>query len=270
MLVIKNEVDFPHFKYLVNEFRRVQVSRFPIEVVVSNEGMVIGFVDSRFPTDRFNVSNMLAMLYVESNTNEKPTITIESRLINNEKFASHNDKFRTRSTHDLKKMFKYMKEYIKPFSGQEVAQKSLRTIDNEFDSWQSKADWALRETLNHVSKDEWMEGIMKLQALGIEPPTKKFAELVKTAIPQYEEHKRRQAMEKPNYHIAINPDDSVVVTIMRGDDKGSSIKESLDACPLFIQQNVGMLKMVNDNERIPEVGTKVNATQFWIEGKPQE
>jgi hypothetical protein len=77
-------------------------------------------------------------------------------------------------------------------------------------------------------------------------------------------------MEKPNYHVAINPDDSVVITIMRGDDKGSSIKESLDACPLFIQQNVGMLKMVNDNERIPEVGTKVNATQFWIEGKPQE
>jgi hypothetical protein len=269
MLVLKDEVDFPQFKHLVNEFRRVQVSRFPIEVVVSNEGMMIGFVDSRFPTDRFNVSNMLAMLYVES-VEEKPTITIESRLINNEKFARHNDKFRTRSTHDLKKMFKYMKEYIKPFSGQEVAQKSLRTIDNEFDSWQNKAEWALRETLHHISNEEWMEGIVKLQALGIEPPTEKFAELAKTAIPKYEEHKRRQAMEKPNYHVAINPDDSVVITIMRGDDKGSSIKESLDACPLFIQQNVGMLKMVNDNERIPEVGTKVNATQFWIEGKPQE
>ena len=269
MLVLKDEIDFPQIKYLVNEFRRVQVSRFPIEVVAGNGGNMIGFVDSRFPTDRYSVSNMLALLYVKD-VGEKPTLTIESRLINNEKYAVHNEMYKTKSTHDLKKMFKYMKEYIKPFSGQEVAQKSLRTIDNEFDNWQSKADWALRETLNHVSKDEWMEGITKLQALGIEPPTDKFAELVKTAIPQYEEHKRRQAMEKPNYHIAMNPDDSVVVTIMRGDDKGSSIKESLDACPLFIQQNVGMLKMVDNNERIPEVGTKVNATQFWIEGKPQE
>jgi hypothetical protein len=270
MLVIKNEVDFPHFKYLVNEFRRVQVSRFPIEVVVSNEGMVIGFVDSRFPTDRFNVSNMLAMLYVESNTNEKPTITIESRLINNEKFARHNDKFCTRSTHDLKKMFKYMKEYIKPFSGQEIAQKSYRGVQHEFETWQRKAHWGVKEALNQLEPKDFMEGIAKLQALGIEPPTEKFAELAKTAIPHFEEMKRRDAMEEPNYHIAINPDDSVVVTIMRGNDKGSSIKESLDACPLFIQQNVGMLKMVNDNERIPEVGTKVNTTQFWIEGKPQE
>lgn len=270
MLVIKNEIDFPQFKHLVNEFRRVQVSRFPIEVVVSNEGMVIGFVDSRFPTDRFNVSNMLAMLYVESNTNEKPTITIESRLINNEKFASHNDKFRTRSTHDLKKMFKYMKEYIKPFSGQEIAQKSYRSIENTFDSWRSKAEWEMRESLHRLTDEDWIEGIVKLQALGIEPPTNKFAELFKTAIPQYDEHKRRQAMKKPNYHIHVNPDDSFVITIMRGEEKGSQTVESLEACPLFIQQNVGMLKMVSDGDRIPEVGTKVTATQFWIEGKPQQ
>lgn len=270
MLVLKNEVDFPQFKHLINEFRRVQVSRFPIEVVVSNEGMVIGFVDSRFPTDRFNVSNMLAMLYVESNTNEKPTITIESRLINNEKFAVHNDKFRTRSTHDLKKMFKYMKEYIKPFSGQEIAQKSYRGVQHVFEQWQTKSAWDVREALRELDWNDWMEGIGRLQALGIEPPTKKFAELARTAIPHFEEMKRINAMEEPNYHIHLNPDDSVVVTIMRGEEKGSSTKESLDACPLFIQQAVGMLRMVDDRERVPEVGTKVSNTEFWIEGKPQE
>jgi hypothetical protein len=269
MLVLKDEGIFPQLKHLVNEFRRVQVSRFPIEVITQDGGMILGFVDSRFPTDRFNVSNMLAMLYVE-NTGEKPTLTIESRLINNEKFAVHNDKYRTRSTHDIKKMFKYMKEYIKPFSGQEIAQKSYRGVQYEFDQWQTKAHWGIKEALNQLDTKDWMEGIIKLQALGIEPPTEKFAELVRTAIPQYEEYRRRQAMEEPNYHIAMNPDDSVVVTIMRGEEKGSSIKESLDACPLFIRQNIGMLKMVNDNQRIPEVGTKVNATQFWIEGKPQE
>jgi hypothetical protein len=269
MLVLKDEVEFPQLKHLINEFRRVQVSRFPIEVVVEGDGTLIGFVDSRFPTDRFNVSNMLAMLYVE-NTGEKPTIIIESRLIKNDKYAVHNDKYRTRSTHDIKKMFKYMKEYIKPFSGQEVAQKSYRGMQHEFEQWQTKAHWGIRESLRELDTKDWMEGIIKLQALGIEPPTEKFAELARTAIPQYEEHIRRQAMEEPNYHIHLNPDDSVVVTIMRGDDKGSSTKESLDACPLFIQQAVGMLRMVDDRERVPEVGTRVSPKEFWIEGKPQE
>jgi len=269
MLVIKDEVDFPQFKHLINEFRRVQVSRFPIDVVVEKSGMLIGFVDSRFPTDRFNVSNMLAMLYVE-NAEEKPTITIESRLINNEKFACHNDKFRTRSTHDLKKMFKYMKEYIKPFSGQEIAQKSYRGVQHEFEQWQMKPSWGVREAIRDLDHNDWMEGIVKLQALGIEPPTEKFAEIVRIGIPQFEEMKRREAMQEPNYNIHINPDDSVVVTIMRGDDKSSSIKESMDACPMFIQQAVGMLKMMDDRERIPEIGTKVSSKEFWIEGKPQE
>ena len=269
MLVIKNEIDFPQLKQLVNEFRRVQVSRFPIEVVTDDgSGMMVGFVDSRFPTDRFNVSNMLAMLYVES-LGEKPNIVIESRLIENEKFARHNDKFRTRSTHDLKKMFKYMKEYIKPFSGQEVAQKSYRAMQNEFDNWRRKPNWAVKEALNQLGPKDWMEGIGKLQELGV-LPTDMFAELAKTAIPHFDEMKRRDAMEEPNYHINLNPDDSVVVTIMRGEEKGSSVKESMDACPMFIQQAVGMLKMMDDRERIPEIGTKVSSKEFWVEGKPQE
>ena len=269
MLVLKNEVEFPQLKHLINEFRRVQVSRFPIEVVAITDGNTLGFVDSRFPTDRFNVSNMLAMLYVESE-GEKPTLTIESRLIKNDKYATHNDKYRTRSTHDIKKMFKYMKEYIKPFSGQEVAQKSYRGVQHDFEQWQTKSAWDVREALRELDWNDWMEGIGRLQALGIEPPTKKFAELARTAIPHFEEMKRRNAMEEPNYHIHLNPDDSVVVTIMRGEDKGSLTKESLDACPLFIQQAVGMLRMVDDRERVPEVGTRVSPKEFWIEGKPQE
>lgn len=269
MLVIKDEIEFPQFKHLVNEFRRVQVSRFPIEVVAINDGNTLGFVDSRFPTTRFNVSNMLAMLYVEY-PQEKPTITIESRLIKNDKYATHNDKYRTRSTHDIKKMFKYMKEYIKPFSGQEIAQKSYRGVQHEFEQWQTKSAWGVREALRELDHNDWMEGIVKLQALGIEPPTEKFAQLVKTAIPHFEEMKRRNAMEEPNYHIHLNPDDSVVVTIMRGEEKGSMTKESLDACPMFIQQSLGMLKMMDERSRIPEVGTKVSNTEFWIEGKPQE
>jgi len=268
MLILKDEIDFPQLKHLVNEFRRVQVSRFPIEVVASNGGTTIGFVDSRFPTDRFHVSSMLAILYVKE-VGEKPTLTIESRLINNEKFAKHNEDYHTRSTHDLKKMFKYMKEYIKPYSGQEVAQKTFRHIDNEFDSWLKKAEWDMKESLHRVTDEDWMEGITKLNELGV-LPTDKFAEIAKTAIPKYEEHKRRRSLEKPNYHIALNPDDSVVVTIMRGEEKGSSTKESLDACPLFIQQAVGMLKMVDERERVPEVGTRIGSHQFWIEGKPQQ
>lgn len=269
MLVLNNdEITVPQIKHLINEFRRVQVSRFPIEVVVQNGGNLVGFVDSRFPTDRFNVANMLAMLYVKDEHDGKTTLTIESRLINNEKYAMHNEMYKTKSTHDVKKMFRYMKDYIKPYSGQEVAHKTYRSVESDFEGWQRKAEWELKEVLHRVDYDDWMFGIKRLQELGV-LPTDKFAEIAKTGIPLFDEHKRRQALEKPNHHILINPDDSVVVTIMKGDNKGSQTLESLDACPLFIQQAVGMLKMVDERERVPEIGVRIGSHQFWVEGKPQ-
>jgi hypothetical protein len=114
-----------------------------------------------------------------------------------------------------------------------------------------------------------MEGIIRLQELGV-LPTDKFAEMAKTAIPLYNENKRIKALEKPRCHILVNPDDSVVVTLVHGENRGSQTLESLEACPLFIQQAVGMLKMVDDRQRVPEVGTRIGINQFWIEGKPQE
>jgi hypothetical protein len=39
---------------------------------------------------------------------------------------------------------------------------------------------------------------------------------------------------------------------------------------MFIQQAVGMLRMMDERSRIPEIGTKVTSKEFWVEGKPQE
>ena len=62
------ENTMPQIKDMLVELRRVQVSRFPIDVHAAvNDNNVIRFQDSRFPTDSFHFKNNIAMLRWESN-----------------------------------------------------------------------------------------------------------------------------------------------------------------------------------------------------------
>ena len=102
--------------------------------------------------------------------------------------------------------------------------------------------------------------------MGIEPQTKKFREAMTTVIPESKENKRRTDMKFDAVHIHINPDNSICLTIMKGDNRGSKIVETVDECPQYIQQALAMLKMVDDNTHIPEVGKRNNDKDFWVEG----
>ena len=265
MLNIKQEIDFPAYKWLVSEFRRGQVSRFPIDLIVNDGGIMLGFVDSRFPTDRYSVDKMVAMIYVKED-GENPTLTLESRLIENDKYARHNNDYHTKSTKDLKKMLKFMREYIKPFSGQEIAQKTYRSVEQDFDTWRSKPWRNVRMAMQELDPLDYVAEFEALALMGIEPQTKKFREAMTTVIPESKENKRRTDMKFDAVHIYVNPDNSICLTIMKGDNRGSKIVETVDECPQYIQQALAMLKMVDDNTHIPEVGKRNNDKDFWVEG----
>lgn len=266
MLTIKGEISNPQMKQLVNEFRRVQVSRFPIDVVTLGDPsqLIVGFVDSRFPTDR--TDKMLGVLYVKED-GERPTLTLDSRLIQNEKFARHNTDYHTKSTSDMKKMLKHMREFIKPFSGQEIAQRSYRGMEYTFDKWQGEPRTKIREVTQMLGMMEYVEALVGMHKTGQLEPN--IREVVEQCVPLYDDFLQRRNANMPIHHIALNPDDSVVFTIMKGQEKGSKVVESLEECALEVQQAIGMLRMMNDGDRIPYVGLKVNSNEYWVEGLPQ-
>jgi hypothetical protein len=52
-------------------------------------------------------------------------------------------------------------------------------------------------------------------------------------------------------------------------ETGAYTHDSLAAAPAFIQQQVGLLKMMDKNTHVPDVGYKSSDTEFWIEGFSQ-
>lgn len=261
-------------KDMLVQFRKVQVSRYPIELYkMSTSRDMLGLVDSRFPTDRMHRDCMVAMMWVDTAVTRKNEqvveYCIESRLIRNEKFNSNNSEYYTKRTTDPKKFFKHLKEYAKPFTYQEVALRSMRSAENKFDDWR---DSKRRDAYVSVSWEDVMEEVVKLHALGVHPQTDKFKTMYEKSLPEYLEYKEVKNKVFKRLHVLVQADGTVAVSSFADYtdvQKGSLLYEEMDHVPKHIQEQVGMLRMMATGDFVPNVGLKINEKEFWVEGLPQ-
>ena len=259
-------------KDMLVQFRKAQVSRYPIQTYMGINDNMVGFVDSRFPTTSYSKDTMLAMVWtdqVDSRSGAQVTqYTIESRLINNDKYSRHNSDFFTRKTTDPKKFFKYLKEYAKPFTYQEVALRSMRSAENKFDDWKNEK----RKEAYHTVSMNWndiMDEITKLHALGVKPQTEKFKKAYEVGIPAYEEYKGLESRNFKRIHVFTHTDGTVAISSFADYSdiqKGSTLYEEMSYIPQHIQEQVGMLRMMSVGDFVPNIGMKINDREFWVEG----
>lgn len=244
---------------LVTEFRRMQVSRFPINVEASANSSQVRFVDSRFPGG-WRADKALAILHMEGfDKNSKPIIKMTSKRICNEKYSHNNSEYHTRVSSDPKKMLKWMKEYIKPYTPFEVAERTRDRAFSAHDMWQTQASDAM-SGLNYVREAELYAEIEALLSVGVQFRTDKFRELAERGLPAYREKQARINAVKPATHVIFNPDESVAVT----DKDGATTYDSFDMVPQAIQQQVSLLRMMEADQYLPEVGIRFDTNVFWV------
>jgi hypothetical protein len=267
MLNITNPQEInPIFTQLIADFRRTQVSRFPINVTSINHGGMIIFEDSRFPSKNTKVNNIVGTLRDAGlDKNNKQTYEVRSRLINNEKYAHHNDDYHSRTTNDPKKVGKFLKDYFKPFTPMEVAGLTSRRFEAHDDEWRDEFRWKLRDVIS-VEPTEFITEIQHLTALGVEFNSDKFKRIVTEGVPMFEEHMRRKNESRKTTHVYLNPDDSVQIA----HGQFTHIYQSMDEMPEVMQQQVAMLRMVDPDTFIPEVGMKMSVNTYWIYANPEQ
>ena len=140
MLVLENieEMTDEVLKEVIIEFRKHQVSKYPITAKYVSGAGVVGFIDARFHTDRYNAKNMPCAIWWGYNRQNKLEYTIESRLINNDKYNRHNSDYHTKKTTNPKNLLKYLKEYCKPYTATEIALKTFSKARESFDEWKQE------------------------------------------------------------------------------------------------------------------------------------
>ena len=263
MLNITNPEEVkPIFTQLLADFRRTQVSRFPIHVTARNYGSLLVFEDSRFPSNTTRVEKIVGTLRDAGlDKNNKQVYEVRSRLINNEKYAEHNDDYYSRTTNDPKKVAKYLKDYFKPFTAHEIANKTGGKFSSHHESWRDELRWKLRDIIN-PTQEELIEELLHLHTMGVEFKSDRFRKIITEGVPMHRETVRRRGIDvhTASLHVFVNPDESIQVTGNLTSDLYQSMQES----PEYIQQQVAMLQLVEADTYIPEVGMKLSTNTYWI------
>jgi hypothetical protein len=169
-------------------------------------------------------------------------------------------------------LFKFVKEYAKPFSYQEVAMKTMRGAENVFSDWKSNMQRKVYSIAGNMNWTNLMEEVVKLHALGIQPQTERFKKLYEEGIPAYEAYKEIENNNFKRIHVFAHTDGTVAVSSFAdytGMEKGSTLYEEMSYVPQHIQEQVGMLRMMAHGDFIPNIGMKINDREFWVEGLSQ-
>lgn len=239
---------------IVKEYRKFQVSRFPVDVKFTEREA--RFYDTRHPEKAIAAVEKCEDYWV-----------ISSRLIQNERFR--NKRANQKQTKDTKKLLRFMRDYIRTVSIKEIASASASTFQGHVSSWKDQAMNKVRDYCT-IHRDELMDEIMRMKAVGYVPQTKRFMEIMEIGVPHWEEKTRRFTRKVMQVYVMINTDDTVEVYCpdklgYAGVQEGNNFYNSLSEAPECIQQQVAMLRMMEPKVFVAEVGVRVNDNAFWIE-----
>lgn len=256
--------------------RRSHVSRFPVDVMSRDEDpYLVMFSDTRFPASRLHMDHCLALLkFNDVDDQGRRDYKVVSRRISNEKYARHNHKHHTKTTTDLKKVVKMLRDYaIKPYTGAEIAEKYRgSSIEDDVETWKSAAHREFRDVVRDLSVTEIAEEIMHLQSVGVIFRSDKFRRIATDGLDKMAEANRRKAVKQVPLFVYIQPDNSILAVTNRADDKpdDTTTYPTFDAAPACIQQQIAMLRLTDGQTFIPEVGRRVADDVFHVLVNPDD
>ena len=241
------------------ELRRGHVSKFPIHVTTL--ATVMKFYDSRF-LDGDRGDALVAKVQIEADAKGRDVFVVRAETIENDKYRQNTDEYHSKQSRDPKKILRLLREHVQPFAATRVARWSRGDFRHSVHEWSNAVRSNYRRTTDKIELEDIVEELIMLRDMGFRPQTEKLAKLMDDAIPAFQEMKRVRNREVMHLHVLINPDGSVSLS---SDGSVLATSGSMDYAPKNVQEQVAMLRMMDNKAFVPEVGMKVNDSQYWVE-----
>lgn len=255
----------PQIMGLLTQFRRIQISLFPLIVTKAGTEQV-NFYDSRFPTNGDGAKKAVAKLWIDTNSKGDGVFVIESKTIDNPRFR--NERRARKMTGDPAKMLKYLKTYVLGYDSKEIARMTKDVMTGKFESWHWQATRATRDVVA-CDMQVIYEEAKRMADLGLRAQTAKFQKVIDEGLALYEESKYVESRkDKDLVHLFFNPDDSVSLWFDTHSDKTTGLSshyKSFDDLPEQVATRAAMLKISEVKTFIPDVGIRVDDRSFWVD-----
>lgn len=248
---------------LINNLRRAETSPITIHVeMVANTDRAVAFYDERFPSTREGAPRIAVLRY------EQGKFIIRSTRIKNRKFGGGSGGHHEFLTQDPRKMQKLLRQYIYPLTMPEIIDMT-DGVESTYYGWVNAPE---RDMATHLSglaytaRKAVIEEVCHLRLLGVSQfKTNLFDGIFREVLPLYDEHQRRLALKVEHVHVYFEPDGKVAVTKSKAPLEWDTVKyPSLEQLPENIQQQVCMLKLVEQGKYLPEVGQRMADDIYWV------
>ena len=255
----------PKLMDLLTQFRRIQVSLFPIKAVKRSSDH-ISFYDSRFPISGNEARNAVAKLWIDTNNKNEDVFVIQSKDIYNPRFR--NERRSRNITKDPAKMLKYLKTYVHPFTPRELSKMTKDVMESKFSDWRWTTLKACKEVVQ-CDMNVIYEEAKRMAELGLRAQTARFQKILDEGLTLYEEGKYVESRKDRDFvHLFFNPDDSISVWFDSASDKTGGLLPhytSVEELPEHVATRMAMLKITTENTFVPDVGVRANDRSFWVD-----
>ena len=255
----------PKIMGLLTQFRRIQISLFPL-IVTKAGSEQINFYDSRFPTNGDAMKKPVAKLWLDTNSKGEEVFVLHSKAIDNPRFR--NERRSRKITGDPAKMLKYLKTYVLGYDPKELSLMTKDVMANKFESWRWQATRATRDVVA-CDMQVIYEEAKRMADLGLRAQTAKFQKVIDEGLALYEEGKYVESRkDRDLVHLFFNPDDSISLWFDALSDKTTGLSihyKSFDDLPEQVATRAAMLKISEIKTFIPDVGIRADDRSFWVD-----
>lgn len=189
--------------------------------------------------------------------NDKEYVT-KSRLIQNDRFHAWNsDEHRSRRTKDPKKAIKHVLEFVKPYDWIELVAEEHNNALRAHNKWRDANDslqWMFKLNPNEV-----VEELEHLLSLNVPVKTEAFKRMIEK-LPEWREHERRKSIKTKADSIMFRDDKVIYIT----HDGQQQELANVDVLPEKHRNAIALLKIMGDEQIIPEVGYKGKHQKYFV------
>lgn len=181
---------------------------------------------------------------------------VQSRLIRNAKYSQWSREHHTVRTKDVKKAIKSALTYIKPWGYEELMMQTKDAVERVHRKWvEEKQNSTYNMRPNHDAMYLELKNLIAQGVIFVTPEFKTAVEI----LPEYEEYRHRQHKKVNMTCIMFTLGKTVV-----SDGKTTNEFASEDLLNEYHKSRIGLLKLIDNAQLMPEIGYKVDANTFWI------
>jgi hypothetical protein len=185
---------------------------------------------------------------------------VESKKIENEKYAYHSEGYHIRQSKDMKKALKVAMTYLKPLVYDDILDNCRNQLAHGLNDLRLPAREKLHESFS-MPRDDVAKEVAHMIASGYVPSTPAFKNALDLLVKEGAELKRMQDYKPRACFVWVKPNS---LSYKFTEEQQVTECTSMDDVPELIRNKLAVLQIAQNGDAIADVGVRVSDITYWI------